>query len=154
MSTHLAAWLLTPSIIDTKLIHGGDSLHGNRSLYTPSLKTPTSTSNIVAAILPIVKGIYNVAFSQALRLQKICSRPTDYERHVEELKGYLINWGYDGEEVELQIEKDTRNGREELLMSLGKKKEQVTLLAVMIYPDLPHLKHILHDHQCIINTSP
>ena len=76
------------------------------------------------------------------------------EHHVEELKGHLIKRGYDGEEVQSQIEKATRNRREELLMPREKENEQVTLLVVTFHPDLPHLIRTLHDHQCIINTFP
>ena len=41
-----------------------------------------------------------IAFSQALRIQRICSGPCDYLRHVAELKGDLVKQGYDGEEVQ------------------------------------------------------
>ena len=96
----------------------------------------------------------SIAFSQALQLRRICSRTTDYERHLEELEGHLIKWGYDGEEVQLQTEKATKNKSKELLMSWEKSNEQATPLVVTFHPDLLHLMHILHDHQRIINTSP
>ena len=63
----------------------------------------------------------SIAYCQALRLQRICSKPTDYERHVEELKGYLVKRGYDGQLVQQQIDKATNITREELLTSQPKK---------------------------------
>ena len=59
----------------------------------------------------------SIAYSQALRLRRICSKSTDYERHVEELKGYLVKRGYDGELVQQQINKATNIQRGALLTS-------------------------------------
>ena len=44
--------------------------------------------------------------------------------------------------------------RETLLTSRRKDRKQITPLVVGFHPDLPHLMHILHQYQCIINTSP
>ena len=58
-----------------------------------------------------------IAYSQALRLRRICSKSTDYQCHVEELKGYLVKRAYDGELIQQQINKTTSKKREELLTS-------------------------------------
>ena len=76
---------------------------------------------------------------QALRLQRICSKFTDYEHHVEELKGYLVKRGYDRELIQQQIDKATNTKGEELLISRLKKASQVTPLVVTYHPDLPYL---------------
>ena len=36
----------------------------------------------------------------------------------------------------------------------GRKTEQVTPLVVGFHPNLPNLTCILHNHHCVINTSP
>ena len=95
----------------------------------------------------------SIAFSQALRLRRICAKTTDYERHVKELQGYLVERGYNGEEIQKQINVATKRTREELFIPCMKNIEQVMPLVVMFHPDLPHLTCILHDHQCVINTS-
>ena len=61
-----------------------------------------------------------IAYSVALRLQRVCSKSTDYEPHVEELLRYLINRVYDGELIQQQIDKATNTEREELLISRPK----------------------------------
>ena len=97
----------------------------------------------------------SIAYSQALQIRRICSRPTDYQQHVAELKKYLMKRGHDGERVQQGIDKATRIPREELLMPrIHKESEQVTPLVVTFHPDLPHLTRILHDHQCVIDISP
>ena len=95
----------------------------------------------------------SIAYSQALRIRRICTKTDDYERRVDELKTYLVARGYDGEEIAKQIRKATEQNRQELLKPKVKNKEQVTPLVVTFHPDLPHLTRILRDHQCIINTS-
>ena len=44
----------------------------------------------------------SMAYSQALRPRRICSNSTNYKRHVEELKGYLVKRGYDRELIQQQ----------------------------------------------------
>ena len=41
----------------------------------------------------------NIAYSQALWIRRICSRSTDYQQRVAELKKHLIRQGHDGEWV-------------------------------------------------------
>ena len=96
----------------------------------------------------------SIAFSQALRLRRICARPDDYERRIGELKTYLVNRGYNEEAIQHQIDKASELSREDLLRKERKNKEQVTPLVVGFHPNLPNLTRILHDHQCVINTSP
>ena len=62
----------------------------------------------------------SIALTLALRLWRICSRPMDYECHMDELRGHLVKRGYDGEEIQQQIIKATKMTREELLLSQEK----------------------------------
>ena len=96
----------------------------------------------------------SIAYSQALRIHRICSKENDYERLVGELKTYLVARGYNEAEVTRQIRKATGQDRKDLLIPKIKTKEQVTPLVLTFHPDLPHLTHILHTNQCVINTSP
>ena len=78
----------------------------------------------------------------------------DYHQHVAEVKNYLMKRGHNGEKVQQGIDKATRIPREELLTpQVYKENEQVSPLVVTFHPDLPHLTHILHDHQCVIDIS-
>ena len=86
-------------------------------------------------------------------MRRICSRPTDYQQHVEELKGHLVRRGYNGKKVQQSIDKATRMTRQESLTQQEKESKQITPLVVTFHPDLPHLSSILHDHQCIIDIS-
>ena len=97
----------------------------------------------------------SIAYSQALWMQRICSRPTDYQQHIAELKENLVRRGHDWVKVAQGIEKATRILREQSLIQQTKKvSEKVTPLVVTFHPDLPHLMRILRDHQCVIDISP
>ena len=58
-----------------------------------------------------------IPYSQALRIRRICSRTEDYLRRTQELKGYLINRGYNEDEVQQQIDRTIGLDRDALLRS-------------------------------------
>ena len=64
--------------------------------------------------------------------------------------------GYNREEVSRQINRAMECDREGLLPPQinNRRKKLATPLVLTSHPDLPFLMHILHDYQCIINTSP
>ena len=139
------------SFLDTKIVWDRDSLVTD--LYTK----PTDTHQYLHCCSCHPSHCkWSIAFSQALWLRRIFSRPTDYERHVKELKRHLMKRGHDGEEVQFQIEKATTNKRE-LLMSWEKKHEQVTPLVVTFEPwHSPldaHSPWPLMHHQYILTTE-
>lgn len=47
----------------------------------------------------------NIPCSQALRLRQICSIPEDYHQRTVELKGYLVDRGYNEDSVKQQIDR-------------------------------------------------
>ena len=98
----------------------------------------------------------SVAYSQALRIHVhwIGSRHTDYLQSVEELKGLLVKRGYDEGRVQCIINKVTGRDRDSLLMQCESVNKQIVLQVVSFHPNLPNLTRVLHDHQCVINTSP
>ena len=73
---------------------------------------------------------------------------------VNELKGHLINRGYNEDEVQTQINKATGLDRSTLLQSTKDKTplERVPLI-VTYHPGLPPLKSILNKHLPILNVS-
>ena len=137
------------TFLDTRVIREGNRLITD--LYTK----PTDTHQYLhrhSCHPPHCKT--SIAYSQALRIRRICSKESDYERRVGELKTYLVARGYNEAEVTRQIGKATEQKREDLLIPRIKNKEQVTPLVVTFHPDLPPLTRILRNNQCVINTSP
>ena len=70
-------------------------------IFIQNLRRPTNTSTAIAVIHPTVKK--SIAYSQALRLRRICHQDRDYQRHFNNLKTYFVQRGYEDEEVQLKI---------------------------------------------------
>ena len=54
-------------------------------------------------------------YSQVLRIKRICSKTTDFEYHVQELKERLVNQGYKKVSIDQQPSKVKTIDRNELL---------------------------------------
>ena len=83
------------TFLDTKVIRDGNRLVTD--LYTK----PTDTHQYLhqrSCHPSHCKS--SIAYSQAFRMRRICSRATDYQQHVAELKEHLIRRGHDGEMVQ------------------------------------------------------
>ena len=97
---------------------------------------------------------HGVSYSQALRIRRVCNRMQNYLERVNELKGFLINRGYNKDEVQTQIDKATRLDRAMILQSI---KVETPLnrvpLIVTYHLGLPPLKSILNKHLPIFNVS-
>ena len=97
------------------------------------------------------RGVPN---SHALRMRRICSRTENYLGRVNQLKGHLINKGYDKDEVQTQIDKATRLDRSSLLQSTKDKTSLDRVPSIVTYhPGLPPPKNILNKHLPILNVS-
>ena len=96
----------------------------------------------------------DIPYSQALRMRRICSRTENDLQRVNELKGHLINRGYNKDEVPTQIDKATRLDRDRLLQSTKDKTPLDRVpLTVNYHPGLPPLKSILNKHLPILNVT-
>ena len=84
----------------------------------------------------------------------ICSKREDYLRKTQELNGFLINQGYNENEVQNQIDRATGLDREALLCSKRMKTplERVPLI-VTYHSGLPPLRSTLDKHSSILNVS-
>ena len=71
-----------------------------------------------------------MAYSQALRLRKICHLDLDSQHHNADLKPYLVQKRYDGEEVQFHLNKASGTKRSELLSPKFRKAQQIMPLVV------------------------
>ena len=95
-----------------------------------------------------------IPYSQVLRIQRICSETEDYLLRTQELKGFLINRGYNEDEIQHQIDRTTGLDRKRLLRSKRVKTplERVPLI-VTYHPGLPPHRNIVDKHLSILNVS-
>ena len=110
------------TFLDTRVIREGN--HLIIDLYTK----PTNTHQYLhqhSCHPP--HGKASIAYSQALRIRRICSKENDYERRVGELKTYLVALDYNEAGVTRQIGKATEQNREYLLVAKIKNKNRLPL---------------------------
>ena len=97
----------------------------------------------------------SIPYSQALSIRRIFSERRDYLRRTEEMKGYLINQGYNENEVQHQINRMKGLDKDTLLLSRKRTSaplERVPLI-VTYHPSLPPLNSILAKHSSILDVS-
>ena len=107
---------------------------------------------------------WGIAYSQALRIVQVCSELENclLVQQVQELKGFLINQGYDEEEVQAQIEKAAMSSRQGLHVVQLKQTKTILDQTVLMHGDLhvasyhlglSPLEGILKKHLCILRQS-
>ena len=93
------------------------------------------------------------AYSQALRMHRICSEDDLYLKRTKELEDHLVNRGYDRAEVQHQINRATRISRTEALGTSEVRTMERVPLVVTFHPQLPLLGKILRDHLLSLHIS-
>ena len=85
----------------------------------------------------IAKGI---PYSQALRLNRICSDPNSFDRRCNDLKKWLIERGYSEREVRKQILRARGFSRDSLLDRENSREEQNKIAFNLTYPVFQNVK--------------
>ena len=95
----------------------------------------------------------SIPFGLGIRLKRIGSETSDYEKRKKELHGHLRKRGYKSKSIVKQFDKVDELTREDLLKyNQPKQNERVPL--VMTYSDaLPNIHAILHKHMNILHRS-
>ena len=97
-----------------------------------------------------------IAYSQALRIHKICSRRSSAMQHCQELKSALIARGYPRGPVQRQIEKALKLDRDTLIFpvhSAANRPATVIPMVIPFHPDIAHIPDILRTHLPLLGGS-
>ena len=97
----------------------------------------------------------SIPYSQALRIKRICSKTTDFENHLQELKERLVNPGYHKKSIDQQFSKVKTIDRNELLKEKTHDKEtqNKTPLVLTYNRFLSNISNIVRKHWNILNIS-
>jgi hypothetical protein len=89
-----------------------------------------------------------IAYSQALRINKICSNRSDAIRHCNDLKQALVRRGYPKGPVDRYIRRALRVDRISLIFPPPKEPEEQNLIPLVIpyHPDVAHIQQVLQTH--------
>ena len=95
-----------------------------------------------------------IPYSQAFRLTRICSAEVHLRRRSTELKNYLLQWDYNRQHLEFEIQWALWTPRETCLQTTNdRKKSACTPLVVTYHPALPSLRVTTKQYQPIVHAS-
>ena len=137
------------SFLDTTVILDG------RTIQTDLYTKPTDTHQYLSPDSCHPRHCTtSIPYSQSLRIRRICSRIEDYTKRTAELKTHLLDLGYKGTAVDLQIQRATNIPRHEILQPHPPSPPlNRTPLVVTYHPNLTTLARIVKKHLPILHTS-
>ena len=91
-----------------------------------------------------------IPFSQALRLNRICSEDDDFENRCEELYGWLRERGYQHKLVEEQIKRACDFDREDLLSKGKPPRKNILSLNIEYNSAFRKIYKVLRELECIL----
>jgi hypothetical protein len=96
-----------------------------------------------------------IAYSQALRLRRICANDSDFSQHARELKRNLTARGHSAKKAQQAINKVKSLSRSDVLEKRATSQATNTRipLVVTFHPKLPPLRNITNDNHHILHTS-
>ena len=87
-----------------------------------------------------------IPFSLALRLRRICSTEAKFALRLNELRTYLLAWGYGNTFLDSQFKRATNISRTEALRTNCHDSTDRLPFVVTYNPSLPHISNILRKH--------
>ena len=91
-----------------------------------------------------------IPFSQALRLNRICSEDEDFENRCEDLYGWLKERGYKHQLIDDQIKRACTFDRDDLLSKGKPPRKNVVSLNIEYSPAFSKLSGVLKELNCIL----
>ena len=95
-----------------------------------------------------------IPFGVATRVKRNCSTSESFDKRSTEYQSYLINRGYNPNQVKQQFEKVRSIPREDLLAPTNKESKKIFPLVLDYNPNLPSIGKILNSHKQLIYNSP
>jgi len=147
----------------------GNTEQGTNFLDT-NIKIVNGSIRVAPYIKPTDKRLYvrhdsnhpshqknNIAYSQALRLRRICSEEEDYTTHTNLLKEAMIKRGYEENKIQPKIDLCKKMNRDTLLDTTQppqtqEKETDTIFFSTTYHPGLPDIKQIVMKH--IKNVDP
>ena len=148
------------NFLDVEVIRRGDTL------LTDLYVKPTDTHQYLdASSCHPAHCIKSIPYSQALRLNRICSKGSFFDQRCNELESWLLKRGYNDRLVRSKILDARRSKRSDLLNKekVDKGESKITL-NITYHPAFQNLKRLLHkihvilscdkEHQKVFNHVP
>ena len=127
----------------------------NNKLRATLYKKPTDRQNYLHSKSEHPYSLKkNIAYSQALRIKRICSTQNGFEKHSSNLLQQLKKKGYHHDTLKEQIEKARVQERTLLLNKNPKKVKQSIPISITYNRTLPKIKSIVDKHWHVLQVNP
>ena len=139
------------NFLDTTII-----ISPNGRLQTKIYKKPTDRSNYLHNTSYHPNSLKNnIPYGQALRLRKICSNKTDYQKSLSDLKNAFLKRGYQRNHLSKQFDKASLTERSQLLTYKEKNEQKSNqLLFITTYnKTLPRIKTAIEKHWNLLQIN-
>ena len=121
-------------------------------LQTTLYKQPTDSQNYLHAKSAHPFSLKkSIPYSQALRIECICSTFEEYRNHSQDLIKTFVEEGYDESTVRKQIERVDHLVRSLLLKNCKTKRKDSVPFSVTYNLVLPNIKEIINKHWHMLN---
>ena len=94
-----------------------------------------------------------IPYAQALRLRRICSKETFFERRVRDLCSFLVERGYEKNFIQEQVSRARKTPRDEALRDRPKKENTSISFTVTYHPGLPNIGGMLRKLHPVLHSS-
>ena len=94
-----------------------------------------------------------IPYAQALRLRRICSKETFFERRVRDLCSFLVERGYEKDFIQEQVSRARQTPRDEALRDRPKKENTRISFKVTYHPALPYIGGMLRKLHPVLHSS-
>ena len=132
------------------------AFRGQRGISTDVYCKPTDTHQYLLSDSCHPKHCKEaIAYSQALRIRRICSTDTLYMKRSSELRQHLVSVGHSKCMVQLAINRALCTSRSTLLATRVNKKTLPNRVPMVTtyHPRLPRLSSIINDNMTILHSS-
>ena len=94
-----------------------------------------------------------IPYAQALRLRRICSKETFFERRVRDLCSFLVERGYEKNFIQQQVGRARQTPRDEALRDRPKKENTRIPFTVTYHPGLHNIGGTLRKLHPVLHSS-
>ena len=136
------------NFLDVDVIRCGERL--TTDLY---VKPTDSHQYLHASSCHVFHSKSSIPYSQALRLNRICSEGTFFDKRCNELESWLMSRGYSEKLVRRQILRARKLKRDDLLDRAPIKKDSKLVLNVTYHPSHSKVKNVLSDIHLLLTPN-
>ena len=130
-------------------------IDNNNKLQTTLYKKPTDRQNYLHSKSEHSYSLKkSIAYSQALRIKRICSTQNEFEKHSSNLLQQLKKKGYHHDTLKEQIEKARVQERTLPLNKNPQEVKQSIPISITYNRTLPKIKSIVHKHWHVLQVNP